>query len=106
LDVLGPALVSGSFLYLALYTGVSPVAFPHNSSVPTLIVCCAVIIVSLASFIRAWQDARYPLWGEARVLRTIQKLRGSWASIHFTSFGCSYLLDHFGSNPTDLLQAL
>src|SRR5215472_11061838 len=33
-DVLCPAIVSGSFLYIALYTGISSLVFPHNSSVP------------------------------------------------------------------------
>jgi hypothetical protein len=107
LDVLCPAIISGGFLYIALYnTTISPLVFPYDSPVPPLIVCGAVVIVSVGTFIRVWQDVRYPLWGEARVLRTIQKLRSSWASIHFTPFGCTYLLDHFGSNPTDLLQAL
>jgi len=106
LDVLCPAIISASFLYIGFYTPVSPVVFPQDSPVPVLIICGAVVAVCVATFMRVWQDARYPLWGEARVLRTIQKLRGSWASIHFTPFGYSYLLDHFGSNPTDLLQAL
>lgn len=106
LDVLCTAIVSATVLYIGLYTGISPVIFPHNSPIPILVVCSAVVIMSVATFMRVWQDARYPLWGEARVLLTIQKLRSSWASIHFTPFGCSYLLDHFGSNPTDLLQAL
>lgn len=105
-DVLCSAIVSGCFLYVSLYTGFSSVIFPNDSSVPVLLVCCAVPIVCVATFMRLWQDARYPLWGEVRVLRTLQKLRASWARIHFTSFGCSYLLDHFGSNPTDLLRAL
>jgi hypothetical protein len=106
LDVLCPAVASGSFLYIGLYTSFSPVVFPDNSPVPALIICCGVVSMIVFNFMRVWQDARYPLWGEARVLRTIQKLRSSWASIHFTPFGHSYLLDHFGSNSTDLLQAL
>jgi hypothetical protein len=106
LDVLCPAIISGVFLYLSLSTSISAVVFPHGSPMSVLIVCCTVVVVNVVTFMRVWQDARYPLWGEARVLRTIQKLRGSWARIHFTPFGCSYLLDHFGSNPTDLLQAL
>jgi hypothetical protein len=106
LDVLCPVIVSGSFLYIALYTGIGAAVFLQDSPLPVLIVCCAIPIVGVATFMRLWQDARYPLWGEVRVLRTIQKLRASWARIHFTPFGCSYLLDHFGSNPTDLLRAL
>src|SRR5579885_2708683 len=49
---------------------------------------------------------RYPLWGEARILRNIQSLRSSWATIHFTPFGSSYLREQFGSSPTDLLRLL
>jgi hypothetical protein len=33
-------------------------------------------------------------------------LRASWAQIHFTTFGSSYLNDHFGASPAELLQAL
>jgi len=46
------------------------------------------------------------LWGEARILRTIQNLRATWARIYFTPFGYSYVRDRFGANPTELLQAL
>jgi hypothetical protein len=106
LDLLFPAIISGSFLYIVFYTDISPVIFPQDSPLPIVIICCTVVAMSVATFMRIWQDARYPLWGEARVLRTIQKLRGSWASIHFTTFGYSYVVDHFGSNPTDLLQNL
>src|SRR5437667_4215607 len=70
LDVLCPAIISGSFLYIGLSTDISLVVFPHNSPIPVLIVCCAIVIVNVVSFMRVWQDARYPLWGEARLLRT------------------------------------
>jgi hypothetical protein len=54
--------------------------------------------------VNALRDLRYPLWGEARILCSLQFLRASWASIHFTPFGLSYLRDHFGSSPSELLQ--
>lgn len=102
-----PAFVSGGILYLGLFTSLpSPLALPHN----TLVICFAlllgVLITSLGDWINALHDLRYPLWGEARLLRNIQNLRANWASIHFTPFGLSYLREHFGSNPTELLQVL
>jgi hypothetical protein len=60
----------------------------------------------IGDIFKVFQDLRHPLWGEARILRSIQWLRATWASVHFTPFGYSYLNDHFGSSPTDLWHAL
>jgi|SRR5215467_2112741 len=107
LDALLPAVVSGSTLYIGLFTSVaSPIAIPRLPLVEFVIIAVGVLITSTRDFIIALRDLRYPLWGEARILRSIQFLRASWATIHFTSFGLSYLRDHFGFNPTDILQAI
>jgi hypothetical protein len=107
LDAIVPAIVSGCFLYLGLFTAVpSPIFIPHRPWIEIVVIACGVFITSFGDFMNALRDLRYPLWGEARVLRSIQFLRTSWASIHFTRFGLSYLQDHFGSSPHDLLQAL
>jgi hypothetical protein len=105
-NALFPALVSACVLYIGLFTALpSPIILPHRPLVEILVIVCGVLITSTGDFLDALRDLRYPLWGEARILRSIQLLRASWATIHFTSFGLSYLRDHFGSNPTDLLQA-
>ncbi len=102
-----PALVSACFLYIGLFTSFpSPIVLPHTPLVEILVIVIGVLLTSMGDFLDALRDLRYPLWGEARILRSIQLLRASWATIHFTPFGLSYLRDHFGSNPTDLLQAL
>jgi hypothetical protein len=102
-----PAFISGLFLYLGLFTGLpSPLVLPHHILVIVFVLAAGVLITSLGSWISALRDLCYPLWGEARLLRNIQYLRASWALIHFTPFGLSYLLEHFGSNPTELLQTL
>jgi hypothetical protein len=106
LDVLGPALVSGVVLYIGLFTSLAPVVIPHHPLLEILVVVCGVLLSSTGDLVNALSDLIHPLWGEARVLRSIQWLRSTWAQIHFTSFGCSYLNDHFGSSPTELLQAL
>ena len=106
LNVLFPALVSGVVVYIGLFTSFTVVTLPHILLVEIPTVVAGVLLTSTADFVNALRDVRYPLWGEARFLRSIQSLRASWASIHFTPFGLSYLRDHFGANPTDLLQAL
>jgi len=101
-----PAMVSAFVLYVELFTAIpSPLALPHNPIFEILVITIGVVITSTLDFFDAMRDLRYPLWGEARILRNIQLLRASWASIHFTPFGLSYLREHFGSNPTDLLQS-
>jgi hypothetical protein len=105
LNALFPAVVSALVLYLGLFTTLpSPLSLPRNPLVEILVITIGVLITSTLDFLDALRDLRYPLWGEARILRTIQLLSASWASIHFTQFGLSYLREHFGSNPTDLLK--
>jgi hypothetical protein len=106
LDALLPAMVSGTVLYIGLFTSLaSPILIPRHPLIEIAVVAVGVLIASTGDFVIALRDLRYPLWGEARILRSIQFLRASWATIHFTSFGLSYLRDHFGFNPTDILQA-
>jgi hypothetical protein len=100
-----PAMVSACVLYLGLFSALpSPLTLPRNPLVEILVITIGVLITSTIDFIDAMRDLRYPLWGEARILRSIQLLCASWASIHFTPFGLSYLREQFGSSPTDLLQ--
>jgi hypothetical protein len=106
LDALLPAVVSGSVLYIGLFTSLaSPIVIPRLPLIEIVVIAVGVLITSTRDFVEALRDLRYPLWGEARILRSIQFLRASWATIHFTSFGLSYLRDHFGFNATDILQA-
>jgi hypothetical protein len=107
LDALLPALVSGSVLYIGLFTSLaSPIAIPRHLLIEIIVVAVGVLITSTRDFVITLRDLRYPLWGEARILRSIQILHASWATIHFTAFGLSYLRDHFGNTPTDILQVV
>ena len=106
LDVLCPAVVSGGVLYTDLFTSLCPVSLPHHPLFEAFVIACGMLITSTGDVLNALRDLRHPLWGEARVLQSLQFLRASWAKIHFTPFGYSYLSDHFGSNPTELLQTI
>jgi hypothetical protein len=106
LGLLCPAIVSGSVLYVGLFTPLSPVSLSHSVVTQVLIVGGGVLVSIMGYLFNAFQDLFHPLWGEARILRSIQWIRATWARVHFTPFGHSYLNDHFGSSPTDLWQAL
>lgn len=102
-----PAFVSGGILYLGLFTSLpSPLLLSHDVVTIVFTLVVGMLITSLGDWIHALRDLRYPLWGEARILLHMQYLRTSFASIHFTPYGLSYLRDHFGSNPRELLQML
>jgi len=106
LNVLFPALVSGTVLYFGFFSPLALIAIPRQPLIEIAVIAVGVLLTSTVDFVNALRDFRYPLWGEARILRSIQFLRASWATIHFTPFGLSYLRDHFGSNPADLLQVM
>jgi hypothetical protein len=106
LNVLFPALVSGIVLYVGLFTSLAPITIPHQPLIEIAVITVGILLTSTVDFINALRDVRYPLWGEARILRNIQLLRASWATIHFTPFGLSYLRDRFGSSPSELLQVM
>ncbi|MDQ2907036.1 MAG: hypothetical protein M3Y81_26290 [Chloroflexota bacterium] len=106
LEALFPALVSGVTLYIGLFTSlVGLVILPPQPLLIIAVISLGVLITSTGDCVNGLCDLLYPLWGEARILRNIQVLRASWATIHFTPFGLSYLRDHFDSTPSDLLQA-
>lgn len=106
LDVLCPAIVSGGVLYIGLFTPLAPVSLSHHPLIEAFVIAGGILITSTGDVLNALRDLRHPLWGEARVLQSIQLLRATWAKIHFTPFGYSYLSDHFGSNPKELLHTI
>lgn len=106
LDVICPACVSIGVLVVGLFSPLSPIKFAAEPLTKVLIVVFGVILASAADLTNALRDLRYPLWGEARVLRTMQLLRANWSKVHFTPFGHSYVRTRFGSNPADLLRLL
>jgi hypothetical protein len=106
LSVFLPAIVSGVVLYFGLFSMLpSPLELPHRLLIEIPLIAFGILLTSAFDILNALRDLRHPLWGEARVLRTLQFLRVSWTSIHFTNFGITFLRDHFGTTPTELLQA-
>ncbi|GHO45407.1 hypothetical protein [Ktedonospora formicarum] len=105
LNAIVPAIVSGGILYVGFFSPLSPFIVPHHPLFQVLAVVCGILVSSTGDLVTALRDSVYPLWGEARILRNIQVLRATWARIHFTPYGNSYVNDHFDSTPSDLLKA-
>lgn len=106
LNVLVPAFVSGLVLYLGLFTPIALLRLRVSLLVEIVIIGCGVLFSSTLDFLNALRDVRFPLWGEARLLWTLQTLQSSWAAIHFTPFGRMYLRDHFDVSPTEILHVM
>lgn len=106
LNVLIPALVSGVVVYIGLFTALSPFMLPHGPVIEVVCVVVGMVLTSAGDILAALWDTRYPLWGEVRILRTIHLLRATWARIHLTPFGMSYLSKQFGFQPADILKVL
>jgi hypothetical protein len=106
-SALVPALVSGGVLYIGLFSGLpGPVMLSHSPLMIFLTLLLGILLTCFGDWVNALRDLRYPLWGEARVLHNLHILRESWASIHFTQYGRTYLREHFGENPAELLHLL
>lgn len=106
LNVLIPAIVSGITVYVGLFTTISPFMLPHRPLIEAACVIVGILLTSTGDILAAVWDTRFPLWGEVRILRTIHLLRATWARIHLTPFGLSYLSNQFGLQPADTLKAL
>ena len=104
LNVLIPALVSGIAVYIGLFTTISPLMLPHRPLIEVGCIIVGILLTSTGDILSAVWDTRFPLWGEVRILRTIHLLRATWARIHFTPFGLSYLSNQFGFQSADTLN--
>src|SRR3989442_7188449 len=62
LDALLPAMVSGSVLYIGLFTSLaSPIVIPRHPLIEIAVVAVGVLIASTGDFVIALRDLRYPL---------------------------------------------
>jgi len=108
LQLLLPATVAAMVMYIGLFqTSPAPVSgLPHTVAAETTIALLSGLVISGGNIRRIVRDVRYPLWGEARMLHTVQLVRSLRGKVYFTTFGRIYLREEFGATPQDFLQAL
>lgn len=107
LQLVGPLAGAALAAYLLLRDRVVP---PISNLPDTLWVRAAValggsLLLGLPRLLGALREARFPLWGEARVLDRLA--RGAPGQItYFTASGRTYLRDRFNATPEEFLRTV
>jgi hypothetical protein len=73
-------------------------------SAQLLAVTIPVVVLTLWRLLGIVRERRFPLWGEARVLASIQRSRATGALVFFTSLGRNFLRERFGATPGEFLR--
>ena len=103
-----PVLVLAGLSYADLYLA-HPWAIsgldqrPAARAVTTLV---ALVGGSLLQALRFAGEMRFPLWGDARVLATVQRSRALGGVVLFTARGRAYLRERFGATPREFLLSV
>jgi hypothetical protein len=105
-QLLLPAALAALFLRFTVFQTVPPPIpnLPHGALAQ---VCTVLLSLALTSGVRAVmlvRDWRCPIWGEARLLRSLSWRRATGTAIYFTAFGRVFLRERFHATPREFLQ--
>jgi hypothetical protein len=101
------ALAVAGTSYASLYLFEPPpiAGLQQTVSAQLVSVTIPVVLLTLWRLLGIVRERRFPLWGEARVLASIQRSRATGALVVFTSMGRSFLRERFGATPGEFLRA-
>ncbi len=105
-QLLLPAALAALFLRFAFFQAVPPpiANLPQEALAQLLIVLLSLALTSGVRAIMLVRDWRYPIWGEARLLRSLAWRQATGAAIYFTAFGRAFLRERFHATPREFLQ--
>jgi hypothetical protein len=105
-QLLCAALAVAGTSYASLYLLAPPPIAGLQQTVSAQLVAVAIPVALLT----LWRlrgivfERRFPLWGEARVLASIQRSRATGALVVFTAKGRNFLRERFGATPGEFLR--
>jgi hypothetical protein len=105
---LAPVLVLAGISYADLYID-HPWALgglDHRPAARALTTLAALVVGVLLQALRFMGDLRFPIWGDARVLATVQRSRALGGVVLFTARGRAYLSERFGATPREFLLSV
>ena len=107
-QLLAPAVLAALFLRFSLFESTPPpvLYLPQGVLAQVITVLASVILTSSIRAMMLVRDWRYPLWGEARLLRSVSWCRATGAVIYFTAFGRAFLRERFQATPREFLQTV
>ncbi len=102
LPVAVAALAGYEALRLAIGAPVSDL--PNTMAAQAWVALGGAVALSLPRLAGALHEARFPLWGEARVLDRVARHVALGNIIHFTVAGRAYIRDRFGMNTEEFVR--
>jgi hypothetical protein len=105
-QLLLPAALAALFLRFAFFQAVPPpiLNLPHGTLAQVFTMLLSLALTSSARVVMLVRDWRYPIWGEARLLRSLSWRRATRTAIYFTTFGRAFLRERFHATPREFLQ--
>ncbi|MEO7000234.1 MAG: hypothetical protein ABI068_00340 [Ktedonobacterales bacterium] len=102
----GVALGVVAFITLFIVQPAPISGLPQMLTNRLTLICALVMLATILRLMGAARDWRFPLWGEARVLASVQRSIATGAILFFTPLGRAYLRDRFGATPNEFLQTI
>ncbi|HEY7348407.1 MAG TPA: hypothetical protein VH599_08850 [Ktedonobacterales bacterium] len=107
-QLLLPAALAALFLRFLLFQQMPPpiLHLPQGALAQLLTIVTSVVLTSGIRAVMLVRDWRYPIWGEARLLRTGAWSRATCAALYFTAFGRAFLRERFQATPREFVQTV
>jgi hypothetical protein len=107
-QLLAPAILAALFLRAMLFQPMTPpiLNLPNGLLVQLGIVLVSLMVTSGLRGVLLARDWRYPIWGEARLLRSLVWSQATGAVIFFTACGRAFLRERFQVTPREFLQTV
>lgn len=100
------ALAVAGTTYASLYLLMPPpiAGLKQTPAAQLVAILIPVALLTLWRLLGLLRERRFPLWGEARVLASIQRSRATGALVIFTTMGRTFLRERFGATPGEFLR--
>ncbi len=100
------AVALGCTDYATLYLLMPPpiAGLDSAASVRALAIAIPVVALSAIHLFGALRDRLRPLWGEARVMSSVQRSVATGARVYFTPKGRTFLRERFDVTPAEFLR--
>jgi hypothetical protein len=108
MQVVAPAVLAALFLRFTLFQATpAPILhLPDGVLAQALMICISLVLTSGIRAAMLLRDWRFPIWGEARLMRGVSWGRATGAFIFFTAVGRTFLREHFHVTPREFLQTI
>lgn len=108
LQLLAPGALAALFLRFTLFQAMPPAILhlPESALAQLGVIALSLLLTSGIRAARLVYDWRFPIWGEARLLRSVAWSRAVGAAIIFTAVGRAFLRERFQVTPREFLQTV